>query len=571
MSQYIAKVEPNWLDKAITVINPAAGAKRMQSRTMLALAGSYTGARYDRRATQSWQTRQGSADADTLDDLWTLRNRSRDLVRNAPIALGAVNTVVQNAVGTGLAVQPTPDLNILGWDEAKGTAWASGVEHEFGLWADTSDCDVTRTQNFYEMQGLVMRSSLESGDVFTLLPMRQVGKSPYKTAIQIIEGDRVMSPFGHIDGMPIINVSNGNQVWAGVEVDFYGAPVAYYVYHKHPGSPDFMAGYKDNTLYDRVPAFGTLTGRKNVLHIFDRRRPDQKRGIPYLAPIIEMIKQLDRYTEAEIMAAVVTAMFTVFVKTENGDGLPQVTNNVIKPGEVSLAPGAVIGLAPGESIETADTLRPNAGFDPFVTSILRQIGVALELPFEILIKHFTASYSAARAAMLEAWKFYKNRRDFLATRFCQPAYEAWMDEAVANGRVTAPGYFSDPLMRRAYLSSIWIGDAPGQIDPQKEVDAAEARVQGGFSTRKREAMELTGTNFTDNHNQLALEHKVRVEAGLEPEILNVTSSTELVGAPGASVPDPNAPGSGGSDLEQPDVTPAKPAVPPVPNKKRGRG
>lgn len=547
---YLTKVEPNWLDKAITFISPSLGAERLRGRTALAVYGAYTGARTDRRPTASWFPSRGSADSDTLYDLQLLRTRSRDLVRNNPMALGAVNTVCQNAVGVGLSWQPTPDITVLGWTEEQASEWAGKVEHEFAMWADSKDCDVTRTGNFYQLQELALRSCLESGDVFALLPMRQVGLSPYKTAIQLIEADRVMSPYGHIDGMPMpatdsngTPTGTGNQVWAGVEVDAYGAPVAYLVYHKHPGSPDFMAGYKDNTLFDRVLAFGPKTGRRNVLHLYDRRRPDQKRGVPYLAPVIETLKQLDRFTEAELMAAVVTAMFTVFVTTPedtgsgiapgpiaaasgtNAAGMPTI------PGGVSLGPGMINQLGPGEDVKFAETLRPNSGFDPFVVSILRQVGVALELPFEVLIKHFTASYSAARASMLEAWKFYKNRRNLIGENFCQPAVEAWMDEAVAIGRVPAPGYFTDPLLRRAYLAGMWIGDAPGSIDPGKDAEASQKLVDGGFSSIKRETMVLTGQNFEDVHAQRAREHQMRVDAGLEPDVLGATA-TEMV-QPGA--------------------------------------
>ena len=60
----------------------------------MALYGDYTGARKDRRQTQAWQTIDGSADQVTLPDLPALRERSRDLIRNAPLATGAINTVV---------------------------------------------------------------------------------------------------------------------------------------------------------------------------------------------------------------------------------------------------------------------------------------------------------------------------------------------------------------------------------------------------------------------------------------------------------------------------------------------
>ena len=44
---------------------------------------------------------RGSADADLLPALPELRNRSRDLARNNPLAGGAINTVVTNVIGTG--------------------------------------------------------------------------------------------------------------------------------------------------------------------------------------------------------------------------------------------------------------------------------------------------------------------------------------------------------------------------------------------------------------------------------------------------------------------------------------
>jgi lambda family phage portal protein len=542
-----AIVQANFIDKVVTFVSPESGARRQRARSALAISGAYVGARYDRRQTREWFVSRGSADADTLIDIVTLRPRSRDLVRNAPIATGAVNTVVQNAVGTGLALQPTPDINVLGWSEEQGRAWGQTVGHEFEMWADSPDCDITRTQNFYEVQRLVMRSMLESGDVFSLLPMRKLPFGTYKTCFQIIEADRIHSPNG--DGVLAKDPNNSelktaNKVWGGVEVDANGAPAAYHILKRHPGASDFSGYGAIAGAYDRVLAFGVKTGRRNVLHIYDRLRPDQRRGVPYLAPVMELLKQLDRYTEAEIMAAVITAMFTVFVKTETGaEGFAAPAGSTVQTDELELGNGKIVGLAPGEEVQFPNSMRPNAGFDPFVTSILRQIGVALELPFEILIKHFTASYSAARAAMLEAWKFYKGRRVFVASRFCQPVFEAWMDEAVAIGRIDAPGYFTDPLMRRAYLRAEWVGDAPGQIDPQKEADAAVTRIEAGMSTLKKETMELTGQNWADLHPQRAREHQMRVDAGLEPAILNATA-TEPVG------PKPGAPATpSGSDLE----------------------
>ncbi len=570
----MSDVQPNLLDRLVTYAFPRSGLERLQSRKAMSMYGSYTGGRYDRRQTADWFTSRGSADADTLLDLPTLRSRSRDLNRNSPLAAGAIHTVVQNAVGTGLSLQPTPDLDVLKWDEAKAIAWSSLVGHEFALWAESPNCDVTRTQNFYGLQSTALRGALESGDILALLPMKSIKGQVYKTRVQLIEADRLHTPGGgegmeatyllpNANGIPIQGDKTGNRIYGGVEVDASGAPVAYCILKQHPGAIGFIANAFQ---YDRVPAFGTATNRRNVVHLFDRTRPDQNRGVPYLAPVLESFKQLDRYTEAEIMRAVVSSMFTVFVRTDTGEqafpsDAPAISStSFAQQNDISLGPGKVVGLAPGEDVTFPSPSAPNPGFDPFVISILRQIGVGLQLPFEILVKHFTSSYSAARAALLEAWKYYSSRRAFIASQFCQPIFEVWMDEAVSAGRIEAPGYFSDPVMRRAYLSCDWIGDAPGSIDPQKEVAASIELVTGGFSNHKIETMRLTGRNWSDVHLQLVREHEMRVAAGLEPAVTNAVA-TEMVtppGAPPATAPPvaPNVP------VNPVKPAPKKPAVKP---------
>jgi capsid protein len=92
----------NLVDKAISYINPVKGLQRMEAHTRMAIFGGYTGARLDRRQTFRWTTATGSADSISLSDLPVLRERSRDLLRNAPLATGAVNTVITNVIGTGL-------------------------------------------------------------------------------------------------------------------------------------------------------------------------------------------------------------------------------------------------------------------------------------------------------------------------------------------------------------------------------------------------------------------------------------------------------------------------------------
>ena len=255
--------------------------------------------------------------------------------------------------------------------------------------------------------------------------------------------------------------------------------------------------------------------------IYETERAEQYRGVPYLAPVIESLKQLTRYSEAEMMAAVINGFFTVFIKSEKGTSEVGFTGVIDEEDQVAdgdrnyeLGPGMVNMLAPGEEIDIADAKRPSSNFDAFTTSLAKYVGAALEIPVEILVKNFTSSYSASRAALLEAWQAFRMKRSWLAADFCQPVYEIFLTEAIANGRLKAPGFFLDPLVRMAYCKAQWNGPAQGMIDPGKEVDAAEKRISIGISTRQQETIEMTGGDFEANVAQLARENQLMKEAGI---------------------------------------------------------
>ena len=125
----------------------------------------------------------------------------------------------------------------------------------------------------------------------------------------------------------------------------------------------------------------------------------------------------------------------------------------------------------------------------------------------MLLKEFNSNYSASRGALLEAWEAYKMRRVWLVDGFCQPVYELWLAEAVARGRISAPGFLTDPIIRQAYLGSEWIGPSQGQLDPTKEVSAAVTAVENGFSTREAESIKLNGSEYSRNVDKLTTENE----------------------------------------------------------------
>ena len=90
------------------------------------------------------------------------------------------------------------------------------------------------------------------------------------------------------------------------------------------------------------------------------------------------------------------------------------------PNDYNMGPGQVNIMNPGEDVVFAEPKHPNGSFDKFVEAISSQVGAALEIPSDLLLKKFNASYSASRAALLEAWKAFKMRREWLADDFCRP-------------------------------------------------------------------------------------------------------------------------------------------------------
>ena len=502
------QIKENIVDKAIEYFSPVRAQKRRQARAHLALSGSYVGGAKNRRQTENWNTSSGDADSDILFDLPELRNRSRDLVRNTPLATGAINTKVTSVVGSGLKLRPNIDHEFLGMTEEEAEEWEKHALREYKLFAENQSCSACGNLNMYELQDLVFRSTLENGDTFALLPYIERPDSVYDLSINLVEADRVCNENDQIDSKTLV---------AGIEKDIHGAAKKFHILTTHPG-----ALINSERKWIKVDAFGKKSGRRNVLHVYRKLRIGQTRGIPDLAPVIETFKSLGDYTEAEITAAVVSGLFTVFVTSQGGGaGSPFEGEKSASDSTGKMGAGAIIDLAEGETVDTANPGRPNSAFDPFVQAILRQIGVALELPFELLIKHFTASYSASRAALLEAWKFFNGRRKWLVDKFCFPVYESFLEEAISKGRINAPGFINgDPAIRQAYLRSEWYGDAKGHIQPLQEIKADQIAVEIGVKTLDEVTAEATGGDWATKHKQRVIEHNKRKADGLIQEPAN---------------------------------------------------
>lgn len=476
-----------------------------------------SGASLKLKSLQTWVANLLSPDDDITINSEILRARSRDLFMSSGIASGALRTMTTGVIGSGMMLKIHIDREILGLSEEQAQEWEHKTQFLWNMWSNTTDCDALNHLTFFQIQSLAYLSALMNGDVFVGFSSHKRLQSPFYLKLRLIEADKVCNPndIASID----------DRILGGVEQNEYGEVVAYHISKKHPYS-----SFNIEREWVRIPAFDQATGRPNILHFRqEETRIEQRRGVPLLSETLELFKQLKKYTDAEMAAAVINAMLALFIRTNdtspnlfnteslinaiNSPGTQQTKSKI--PLDMQLGNQSVMYLEKGEDIVTANTSRPNQNFAGFVEAILRQIGASTQIPYELLIKHFTSSYSASRASMLQAWQMFKTRRQYFADQFLTPIYKVWLSEAIALGLIKADDFFSDPLKMHAWLKCEWTGDAQGQIDPLKEVNAAQLRINCGLSTRAKEASELAGLDAQDILEERAAELKSMEKFGLK--------------------------------------------------------
>lgn len=474
----------------------------------------YTGASWIRKQLSNWFPIRAAADAELLSDMGALVARSRDLDRNTGTAAGAFQTVLDNVVGASLRLSSWPDYRALGKDPEWAEGWGRDVESLWRTHADTTAIDVATKLNFTGLTTLVFRSILQNGEALALpLWMDRPQLSQFKTCLQLVDPDRLSNPG---------NMTPTLALRGGVEMDNFGRPLAYHIRKISTWPAMFfpaIGGIAGE--WETIPA-ETDWGRKRVIHIYSPDRVDQSRGKPILTPVLEQFRMLDTYQRAELQSAIVNALVAGIIETPldpatlaemvggDANAYLQAKNEY----RVQLEGGTFIPLYPGDKMTPFAPDRPAPQFAAFSEFVLRQIGVALGLPYEQLMKDFSkTTYSSARAALLESWRYFITRRAWLVTYWAQPVYDLWFEEAVNAGLIDAPDFYAK---RTLYTRAKWIGPGRGWIDPVKEAEAAQIRMATGISTLEMECAEQ-GLDYNDVIDQRSIEKKRLKEADLWQE------------------------------------------------------
>lgn len=492
----------------------------------------------------------GDANQDLHDSRDILEGRSRSLYQNAPFAGAAIDTKVVNVVGTGISAKPVVDAEFLGISEEDAKQFNVRMKKLFALWAESKAADSECEKNFYQMQELILRTNAICGDAFALRCWHNVPNSAFGLCYKILEGNRCKNPGSQEDSKNLV---------MGVEVNDSGRHVAYN-----------FTKYTNTTKYDvfgmgptiRVPAYDAF-GILNVIQVMKSYRPGQHRGVPWLSPVIAQIKNKERLNNSVLLQEIIKALMTVFIKDHSSESAPDMPGNVLEQDRVTPMPGTeptegeitspsfgkplptvqpaielgagnVVLLGRDQEAQTVQYNSPGTSFRDYNEEVNMELASRLGMSYEQVQKFWKGSYNSVRAALQEAKKMFDVERENLVSDFCQPVYDAFLNECVMLGYVKCPGY-EDPIKRMMWHKCQWIGDAPVMLDPQKEVAAFKMMVDEQFATREDVALAINGSDYYNNVEGFAREQAAREARGVnDPGAVNRSVSVSSVENPDAS-------------------------------------
>lgn len=444
---------PNALDRAIAALAPAWGVRRAQARAVLAY---YEAARPDPTRKQRREPLSGSAAVRAAGH--SIREQARHFEQNHDLTRGVLRTLVNNTVGAaGITVEPAP----LTKGREVHEDFAAQLLDVWDEWGERPE--TTRQLTWPAVQRLFARTLYRDGEClqrFVTSGIRHSTAVPL--SIELLEPDFL--PLTHD------TIVNGNRVRDGIELDAWGAPLAYWLYRGHPRDGD--ASTTPWSDLKRVDA-------AEMIHAALRDRLHQRRGMSALASVIERIEDIKDYETSESVAAKVAASLGAAI-TKGSPDLYTPATEPLAEREMKFRPGMVFdNLAPGESIQMIGTNgRPNAGMVPFRNGLIRAISSGTGAAYPSVSRDYEGSYSSQRQALLDAWVDYAVLSQDLAATLIRPTYRRVISAALETGRLVIPA----EVIASSVMSGMYVMPQVPWIDPSREQKAWEGLETAGHAS-----------------------------------------------------------------------------------------
>ncbi|GAA5073507.1 phage portal protein [Roseibacterium beibuensis] len=444
----------NLIDSVLMQLAPSRAAKRIRDRIRAQALMNYDAAKPGRR-TDAWRAPRSSADGAAINSRETLRNLSRDFVRNRPWAARVRDVVTVNVVASGIR----PSV------ECKDPEVKEAVERVIRSFLLSTAIDARRRQSLFQMQATAMNAVFADGEVLVRQRMRNRNFEkdlalPFQ--VELIEVD-------HLD---MAKTSHGNnEVIEGLEYGPTGRVEAYHLFRHHPAEIAFWRkGARVES--ERVPA-------AQILHLYRQDRPGQMRGVPWLAPVMLTLGEISDYQEAQILKQKMAALMAGVVTTDaegatfRGAGLEE------------LHPGALVGLEPGQKIEWTNPPQVEA-YDEFMRAALGAVAMGVGITYEALSGDLRqVNFSSGRMGRMEMDRLVEQWQHLiLIAQFCEGIARWFKDSwALQAGR-------RENDIPAGEFEIRWTAPRRPLIDPVKEIGAMVAEVEGGLSSTQRQQRRL---------------------------------------------------------------------------------
>lgn len=436
----MAAAQRTTLDRLIGWLSPAAAVRRAQARSILAY---YEAARPDRLRKNRRAT--ASANDDVLRAGVPMRQIARQLEQNYDLAVGVLNTLVVNIVGAqGIGVEPQPRQT----DGSIHAPLARQLMELHQEWRKRPE--VTGQYDWPSAERILARTWLRDGEALLQLIAGTVPGLNHGTrvpfSVEMIEADYLPMDM------------NQGAVVQGVELNAWGAPIAYHLYKTDPS--DSLAAFSASAT-KRVTA-------DRMLHLKIANRIRQVRGVSVFASVLNRFDDLKDYEESERIAAKIAASMAAYIKK----GAPDLYDPQQAEGgaarQMQFRPGMVFDdLRPGEDIGMIDTNRPNPNLETYRSGQLRAIAAGTGPTFSSVARKYDGTYSAQRQELIEGYGVYATLAAEFVARVSRPVYERFVQAALASGAIVLP-----PDVRpETLLDATYMPPAMPWIDPKKEAEA----------------------------------------------------------------------------------------------------
>jgi len=402
-------------------------------------------ARYDvSRTTEEnenlWKYVDGlsAAEANSPTVRKTIRERARYEVANNSYANGIVDTLAADTIGPVIQLQ-------LG-----DTDLSQRTERAFSTWA--------RAVNLWAKLRTMRRAKTVDGESFGMFVTNRLIKNPVKLDIRLMESEMITSWTG---------MSNDSEI-DGIRFDSEGNPIEYRVLKTHPG--DYRTFMKSLA--------GEWVKAEYMLHYFRAVRAGQVRGVSEITPALSLFGELRLFTKAVINAAARAAEISgVMTTTLLPDALAAELADPLTV--IEIARNNLVSLPEGWTMSQLKAEQPATTYEMFKRAIVSEAARCISMPYNIAAGDSSSyNYASGRLDHQTYDRGIEVEREEIRHDVLDRIYSAWLSEYRITANLTAAQVVE-------LSEHEWHFAGRGHVDPVKEANADETRLQNGTLTYSR--------------------------------------------------------------------------------------